>query len=141
LLLLAACAGSPPPRPAGSSADLGAWESEGAEAAPLRRSSRLSVAPAAIGAVTLKSAPAEQAPRPRGRQRVDVNFNKADMVTAFQFLADAGHFNLVVQDGLSGQVSATIHGVDPYDALVALADANGVGVRYDGQIAVLTKKK
>lgn len=82
----------------------------------------------------------ERAPRPGGRGRVDVSFQGADMVNAFQFLADAGRFNLVMQDGLTGKVSATLRGVDPYDALVSLAEANGATVKYDRSIVVVSKR-
>jgi hypothetical protein len=62
------------------------------------------------------------------------------MVSAFQVLADSGRFNLVMQEGLTGRVSATMRGVDPYDALVALAEANGAEVRYDGDVVVVKKR-
>ena len=62
------------------------------------------------------------------------------MVQAFQFLADAGRFNLVTAEGLSGKVSATLRGVDPYDALVSLAEANGAMVQFDRQIVVVKKR-
>ena len=45
-----------------------------------------------------------------------------------------------MQEGLSGQVSATLRGVDPFDALKAMAEANGVEVRWDGQVVVVKKR-
>jgi hypothetical protein len=137
----AGCAPPPPPRPAGTSADLGAWL-DAHEAGPPARSASISrpVGIAATGPVTLREPPPPPV-RPRRRGRVDVSFQKADMANAFQFLADAGRFNVVMEDGLSGTVSATMRGVDPYDALLALAEANGVEVHDDGQIVVLTRKK
>jgi hypothetical protein len=89
--------------------------------------------------VTLRP-PVVEAPRPRRRGHIDVSFQRAEMVNAFQLLADAGHFNLVLQDGLAGHVSATLKGIDPYDALVALAEANGVAVRYEGDVVVVKRK-
>jgi hypothetical protein len=62
------------------------------------------------------------------------------MANAFQFLADAGHFNLILEDGLNAPISATMRGVDPYDALVAIAHANGVEVRYEREVVVVTKR-
>jgi hypothetical protein len=139
-LLLAGCA-SPPPRPAASEADLSAWVAA-EETAPAR--SRVLLrgpvpAPFSMEPVTLRTHAAE-VPRPRRRGHIDVSFQRAEMVSAFQLLADAGRFNLVMQDGLSGHVSATLKGIDPYDALVALAEANGVAVRYEGDVVVVKKK-
>jgi hypothetical protein len=138
LLLPAGCA-SPPPRAAATSADLGAWVA--ADQSAPARSTALLRGPAlvAMDPVTLRT-PVAGVPRPRRRSPIDVSFQKAEMVNAFQLLADAGRFNLVMQDGLGGHVSATLRGIDPYDALVALAEANGVAVRYEGDVVVLKKK-
>jgi hypothetical protein len=43
-------------------------------------------------------------------------------------------------EGLTGQVSATLRGIDPYDALRAMAEANGVEVRYDGRVVLVRKR-
>lgn len=43
-------------------------------------------------------------------------------------------------EGLTGQVSATLRRIDPFDALKAMAEANGVDVRFDGQVVVLKKR-
>jgi hypothetical protein len=91
------------------------------------------------GSRTLAAVVAEP-PRPRRRGRVDVSFQKSDMASAFQLLADAGRFNLVMAEGLTGQVSATLRGIDPYDALKAVAEANGVEVRYEGDVVVVKKR-
>jgi hypothetical protein len=139
---------APPTRPASTSADLGAWvdADEGAPrrssttlARPLDGPERAGSSIASRGALTLPSHAAPP-PRPRRHGRVDVSFQKAEMGNAFQFLADTGHFNLVLQDGIGGHVSATMRGVDPYDALVALAEANGVEVRYQGDVVVVKKR-
>jgi hypothetical protein len=147
-LLAIGCASahrSPPPAAAPSSADLDAWL-DAAEDHGRARSTTLRAA-----SIPAQAAPAErwgsrtiairasEPRRPRRRAPVDVSFHKSDMASAFQLLADAGRFNLVMADGLSGQVSATLRGIDPYDALKAMAEANGVDVRYDGQV-VLVKK-
>jgi hypothetical protein len=60
--------------------------------------------------------------------------------SALQFLADAGRFNLVIESGLTGSVSATLRDVDPYDALVAIADANGAEVGYERRIVVVRRR-
>jgi hypothetical protein len=147
LLVTAGCAAAPPPpRSAPLPADLSAWVGDGARPGAPSRSMALAPEPREAEAPRLGfaahhiAAPPERAPRPGGRARVDVSFQGADMVNAFQFLADAGRFNLVLSEGLSGKVSATLRGVDPYDALVSLAEANGARVRYDRDIVVVSKR-
>jgi hypothetical protein len=139
-LLLAGCASPPPARsaPAGTSADLAAWVSA-EETAPGRGTVILPGRAPIAEPVTLKT-PVAVAPRPRRQAHIDVNFQSAEIVNAFQLLADTGRFNLVMQDGLGGHVSATLKGIDPYDALVALAEANGITVRYEDDIVVVKKK-
>jgi hypothetical protein len=48
--------------------------------------------------------------------------------------------NLVLESGLGGQVSASLVDVEPYEALVALADANGARVEYENRIVVVRKR-
>src|SRR6185437_809110 len=134
---------TPPPRHAATSADLGAWI-DADEGAPARSSTTLPRAATetslvARGPVTLPTH-AAQPPRPRRGARVDVSFQQADMVSAFQVLADSGRFNLVMQEGLNGKVSASMRGVDPYDALVSLAEANGVDVHFQDGIVVVKRR-
>jgi hypothetical protein len=143
LLAAAGCAAPPAPRaaprPHDLDASLGSWESARGDDGGGARSTTMARAPAAIGAVTLQASPAVEV-RPRRHGRVDVSFQGAEMGSAFQFLADAGRFNLVMADGLVGHVSGTLHGVDPYDALVLLAQANGVAVRFDREVVVVSKR-
>ncbi len=84
-------------------------------------------------------APPPEPTRPRKRGRVAVSLNGADLENACRLLADAGKFNLVVQSGLTGTVSATLDGVDPYDALVAIAEANGAEVRFERGIVIVRR--
>lgn len=148
-LLASACSSqAAPPRAASGSADLEAWLDRTEDRGPARSTTlrgpiampEAEAPPRSWGTRTIHARVAEP-PRPRRRAPVDVSFHRSDMANAFQFLADAGRFNLVMQDGLTGQVSATLHGVDPYDALKAMAEANGVDVRYDGQVVVVAKKR
>jgi hypothetical protein len=147
MLLAAGCAPAEAPRPparsAGLDAALDAWVGEaGVEGAPARSTTLFGSpprAPAFSEPTTLRDPPAAPS-RPRRGARVDVSFHGADMVNAFQFLADAGRFNLVMQDGLTGRVSATLHGVDAYDALVSIAEANGATVSCEGQVVVVKKR-
>jgi type II secretory pathway component HofQ len=137
-LAVTGCA-SPSSRPVTTSADLGAWLTA-EETSPARSTVlSLTMTPAARGPVTLPERVAAP-PRPRRGARIDVSFQQAAMGNAFQLLADAGRFNLVMQEGLTGRVSVTMRGVDPYDALVALAEANGVEVRREGDMVLVTRR-
>jgi hypothetical protein len=146
LLGAAGCAPAEAPRPparsAGLDASLDTWVGGPTGGGAPTRSITLfgppSQAPAFTGTTTLRDPPAPPS-RPRRGRRVDVSFRGADMADAFQLLADAGGFNVVVEDGLAGHVSATLHGVDAYDALVSLAEANGARVAYDGAVVVVKK--
>ena len=109
------------PHDASASASIGDWISA-APAAAEPRSVKLSAL--AGGTVHIEPPPAPPA-RPRASKRVALALQHADLGNAMQFLADAGHFNLVLESGLGGQVSASLVDVEPYEALVALADANG----------------
>jgi hypothetical protein len=147
LLGAAGCAPAASPRPlapsAGLDASLDAWVGgTTGEGTPARSTTLFGPppqAPAFTGTTTLRE-PSAPPSRPRRGQRVDVSFHGADMTSAFQLLADAGRFNLVMEDGLTGHVSATLHGVEPYDALVSLAEANGALVAYDGAVVVVKKR-
>jgi type IV pilus assembly protein PilQ len=142
LVALGCAARTPPPRT--SSADLDAWTSAEA-AAPLRSATTLRPAsipespPDRWRSQTIAAVITEP-PRPRRGARVDVSFHRSDMTSAFQLLADVGRFNLVMAEGLTGQVSATLRGIDPYDALKAVAEANGVEARYEGGVVVVKKR-
>lgn len=91
------------------------------------------------GTVHIEPPPAPPA-RPRVTKRLAVEFQRADLVNAMQLLADAGHFNLVLESGLAGLVSASLFDVEPYEALVALAEANGAAVEYENRIVVVRKR-
>ncbi len=84
-------------------------------------------------------APPPAPTRPRARGRVEVSFHRADLENALRFLADSGRFNLVVESGLTGSVTASLRGVDAYDALVTIAEANGAEVRFDRGIVMVRK--
>lgn len=86
-----------------------------------------------------EKAPPPAPERPRSRGRVHVSFHKADLDNALRFLADSGRFNLVVESGLTGSVTAELRGVDAFDALVTIAEANGAAVRFDRGIVMVKK--
>jgi hypothetical protein len=137
--------GDPAVRPRPSSADVGAWlTADPPERAPAgpgtpfrSASSDARVAPREHDVGPLVAASPTRPPR---HGRVDVNLEKADLTSAFQLLAEAGRFNVVIQEGLHGQVSARLRGVDAYDALLALAEANGAVVRFEGEVVLVTRR-
>ena len=135
----AGCAAPERPAPASSrdaSAAISDWVSAAPTAAPLR-SVKLSAL--AGGTIHIEPPPAPPS-RPRAAKRVALELQRADLVNTMQLLADAGHFNLVLESGLTGSVSASLVDVEPYEALVALADANGARVEYENQIVVVRKR-
>ncbi len=68
---------------------------------------------------------------------VDLDIQRADLANAARLLADAGRFNVVVEEGLSGSVTAQLRRVDPYQALVALAETHGAIVVYEDGIVLV----
>jgi hypothetical protein len=84
-------------------------------------------------------APPPPPSRPRAGGRVEVSFHRADLENALRFLADSGRFNLVVESGLSGVVTASLRGVDAYEALVMISQANGADVRYERGIVMVRR--
>ncbi len=140
LLGAAGCASPERPAPASprnASASIGEWVAAEATAAAPPRSTKLSAL--AGGTVHIEPPPAPPA-RPRVAKRVALELQRADLVNAMQLLADVGRFNLVLESGLSGQVSASLLDVEPYEALVALAAANGASVEYANRIVVVRKR-
>jgi hypothetical protein len=92
-------------------------------------------APAAVSVIRHPAArPATRArehrtSRPaRSHRRVDVRFAHADLVNALRFLADEARVQLVVDEGVGGTVTLALRDVDPYQALVAIAEAHGARV-------------
>ncbi|MCB9609202.1 MAG: hypothetical protein H6716_21595 [Polyangiaceae bacterium] len=71
-----------------------------------------------------------EAPAPHAgtRRRIDVKLRRADLQEALRFLAHAGGFNLVIGEGVSGEVTAELKRVTPYDALQVIARAHGARV-------------
>ncbi len=139
-LLLGGCAAperEPPRSGRGTSASVSDWVSR--EDAPARSTSRSMSFYETKQTLALPAPAQDWAPRPGRGRKVDVDFAEADLPNAMQFLADAGGFNLVLEEGLTGRVSARLHGVEPYDALVALAEAHGAEVSYERRIVVVRR--
>lgn len=77
------------------------------------------------------------AARPRRHGRVDIELNGAPFVDTVRMLADVGRFDVVVEAQGATGVQASLHGVDAWDALVAICHAKGVDVRYERGIALV----
>ena len=106
-------------------------------AAPASRS--LAAAPAGVPTETVRlREPAPAAPRRSGR-RVDVELHRASLAAALQFLADEARINLVLGEGISGEVSLSLRRVDPAEALDALASSRGLTLSRQGAILVIHK--
>ncbi|MCA9621361.1 MAG: hypothetical protein KC731_20200 [Myxococcales bacterium] len=75
--------------------------------------------------------------RPRRVGPRDVHLRAVRLDNAARHLAEAGSFNVVVESELPQLVSAELRGVDPYDALVVLANTHGAHVRFDAGIVVV----
>jgi hypothetical protein len=67
-------------------------------------------------------------------KRISLDIVRAPLTTVFQLLADAGHFNLVVDESVKGTISAKFHNVYPLIALRAIAESHGARVEQRGNI-------
>lgn len=70
------------------------------------------------------------ASRPKSKAHIDVELKSANLADALRFLASAGGFNLVTDENLGAPVTVDLHDVDPYDALVVIAESQGLEVDY-----------
>ena len=66
--------------------------------------------------------------RPRHTRFIDLHLQRAKTADALQFLADSGGFNLVLEGELAAPVTVSLHHVDPFDALEAIAEAQHLEV-------------
>ncbi|MBW2528132.1 MAG: hypothetical protein JRI23_28390 [Deltaproteobacteria bacterium] len=86
--------------------------------------------------------PAEPLPaRPRRVGRRDVRFEGATLENAFRLLADAGRFDLVLDGDFGQAVSQVLRNVEPYDALLALAEAHGAWVSCRGTVVTVSQRQ
>ena len=106
-------------------------------AAPVSRTLREPSAPL-TGTVRIRE-PAP-APKKRSGRRVNVELHRASLTEALQFLADEARINLVLGDGISGEVSLSLRRVDPAEALAALAESRGLTLSQQGSILVVQKR-
>jgi hypothetical protein len=81
------------------------------------------------------SSPARARPAKVGRRNIQLHQARLD--NALRMLAKEGGFNLVVNGDLAQPISIDLKNVDPYEALLAIAQANGVAVDYNGNIVIV----
>ncbi|HJK97413.1 MAG TPA: hypothetical protein RMF84_09340 [Polyangiaceae bacterium LLY-WYZ-14_1] len=62
---------------------------------------------------------------PRGGERVDADFDDADLVNALRFLAERAGVSLVVDEGVTGRVDLSLREVDPLEMIFVLARVHG----------------
>lgn len=77
--------------------------------------------------------PLARGPRSLGHQ-VDLELARAPIGEAFRFLADAANVNLVMADGIDGQVTLRLRRVTVRDALRALAATQNLETELRGNI-------
>lgn len=75
--------------------------------------------------------------KPSGGRRVDIDLVKAPFDDAVRLLADTGRFNVVVEAPGASPVTVRLSGVDPFDALIVIAEARGLEVRFERGIVVV----
>lgn len=106
--------------------------------------------PLAGSSVTLKETPRFESqtigdatppppPRPRRVGKRDVFLRAARLDNTLRLLAREGRFNLVVQDNMPEPVTLELRSVEPYDALLAVAEANRLSMRYRDGIVIVTR--
>lgn len=62
------------------------------------------------------------------RRRIDVKLHQAELTEALRFIAHSGGINLVVGQGVVGQVNVELRRVTPFAALRAIAQAHGARI-------------
>jgi hypothetical protein len=138
ILFLSACASSaaPAPPPAAPTPGLAATEWDAMLPPP---GSRSIDSPPEVRRIRPHRAPDGRPPV--RRSRIDASFAGADLTDALRLLADAGGLALVVGEGVQGTVDIDLRAVDPFDAMVALAEAHGASVSVRGRIVVVSARR
>lgn len=73
-------------------------------------------------------------------QRMSLNVQSADIRSILQVIAEYSGFNVVISDAIQGDLSIRLHQVDWRDALHAVLDAKGLGVRERGKVLLIAPK-
>jgi hypothetical protein len=74
---------------------------------------------------------------PVSHRRINIDLKAAPLADALRFIADAGGFNLVVEGDLSAPVTLKLTGVDAFDALATVAEAQGLDVEMERGIVIV----
>jgi hypothetical protein len=121
-------------RPAARAAD-GSGDAAARELGPVPGTG----SPELVAPVTLAPV-APTPPQGRGRaggRRIDLDVHDADVAEVCRLLADVGHVNVVVGDGVAGKVTARLRAV-PWDvALGAILESKGLTMRREGDVIVV----
>jgi hypothetical protein len=75
--------------------------------------------------------------RPPRRKKIDVELLRAPFPDAVRFLADSGGFDVIVEAPSATDVTVSLHGDDPYDALELIAEAKGLAVRMRHRVVIV----
>jgi hypothetical protein len=77
------------------------------------------------------------AARPKRTKRVDIDLVRAPFDETARLLSDAGRFNVVVEAPSASAVTVHLKSIEPYDALVVLAEARGLSIRFEHGVVVV----
>jgi hypothetical protein len=86
-------------------------------------------------------AAAQTAARPKRTKKVDIDLVRAPFDETARLLSDSGRFNVVVEAPSATPVTVHLKAIEPYDALVILAEARGLSVSYRRGVVVVTGAK
>jgi len=78
--------------------------------------------------------------RPHRAGRRDIRLHHARLDNALRLIAESGRLNLVLEGDFPRLVTVDLLAVEPYDALVALAEAHGAQVRWQGNIVIVAAR-
>ena len=67
-------------------------------------------------------------------ERLNIEFQDADLASVLRTLSDIGRVNIVIEQGVSGRVSANFRGVTWREALFEVLRSQGLKAEQDGNI-------
>lgn len=82
----------------------------------------------------------QRAARPKRTKAVDIDLVRAPFDETARLLSDAGRFNVVVEAPSASAVTVHLKAIEPYDALLILAEARGLEVSYRRGVVVVTSR-
>lgn len=78
--------------------------------------------------------------RRRAGRRVDIELHRASLPVVLQLLANEAKINLVLGDGITGEVSLSLRRVDPLEVLEALVASRDWVLYQEGTITIVRKR-